>query len=163
MLMIGWQEWVALPDLDLVALKAKADTGAKTCALHAENVRLEKTGTGTTVIFEVLPSRRRPGLVIEARAPLIDLRDVTSSNGTVERRPVIETLLEIGPHRARVEITLTDRSDMTTRMLIGRQALAALRVGVDPAATFLMPKLGYKSYPDWRRSGPSLPRRNSSR
>ncbi|HRK19520.1 MAG TPA: RimK/LysX family protein [Hyphomicrobiaceae bacterium] len=160
--MIGWQEWVALPELDLVALKAKADTGAKTSALHAENVQFEKVDTETFVTFDVTPSRRRPGLVINVRAPLIDLRDVTSSNGTVERRPVIATILEVGPHRASVDITLTNRSDMTSRMLIGRQALAALGLCVDPSATFLMPKLGYKAYPNWRRSGSALPRRSNA-
>lgn len=158
MLMIGWQEWVSLPTLGLLAIKAKADTGAKTSALHAEDIVTHGDGAGATVTFVVRPARRRPSLTIAARASLIDVRDVTSSSGTVERRPVITASLSIGEHSVPIEISLTDRRDLSARMLLGRQALAALDATIDPGRTFLMPTLGYKLYPGWKAAGPSTPR-----
>lgn len=162
MTLVGWQEWVSLPEFGLVALKAKIDTGARTSVLHAESISIRGVGSSAVVSFSVRPSRRRPKMSIPVTARLLSIRDVTSSNGSKESRPVVETLLRIGEHAAKIEITLTDRSDMSARMLVGRRALAELDATIDPSATFLMPRLDYKLYPGWRAAAPSHPQRLKS-
>lgn len=149
-LTLGWQEWVALPGLGLAAIRAKIDTGARTSALHAYDI--EPAGRGR-IAFKVHPIPRRAEVVVECEARLIDSRDVTSSNGERERRVVIETDIEIGGCRWPIEITLTNRALMRTRMLLGRQALAG-HAWIDPALTLLQPRLSYNVYRKERSARP---------
>ncbi len=150
-LVVGWQEWVALPDLGLPAVKAKIDTGARTSALHAETIEIIARADLQLVRFTFRPAPRKPDLILTCEAPLVELRGVTSSNGTRENRPVIRTHITAGGERRAIELTLTDRGGMTYRMLLGRQALTALGLAVDPSLTFQMPKLSFKLYPGWPR------------
>ena len=136
-IMVGWREWVALPGLDLPAVKAKIDTGARTSAIHAFDIDRERDEEGREfALFSVHPLQRDRSIVRRCRAPLVDTRRVTDSGGHSERRLFIETELRLGPVRRTVEITLTERHDMLFRMLVGRTALAP-DVRVDPASSFL--------------------------
>ncbi|WOJ95477.1 RimK/LysX family protein [Congregibacter brevis] len=131
---IGWREWCALPDLALPGILAKVDTGAKTSSLHAFDVRQSDRGEGW-IDFSVHPVQRRKTPVIQCTAQCVDYRSVTSSNGKSEKRPVIQTTLEIGFRRFVTEITLTNRDDMGFRMLLGRQSLNK-RFLVDPSLSY---------------------------
>jgi ribosomal protein S6--L-glutamate ligase len=131
---IGWREWCALPELALPGVLAKIDTGAKTSSLHAFDIRSSARGEGW-IAFSVHPVQRRKRPVIQCEARCVDIRVVTSSNGTSEERPVIETTLVIGGRSFLSEITLTNRDEMGFRMLIGRQSLNR-RFVVDPALSY---------------------------
>lgn len=146
-LILGWEEWIALPDLGLPAIKAKVDTGARTSALHAVFVEPFGAAKSRKVRFGVHPIPRRNDVEIVCVAPLVDKREVRSSNGEREERYVIETPIQIAGSVWPIEITLTNRHMMAYRMLIGRQALAA-RALVDPSASFKQPKLRYTMYPE---------------
>jgi ribosomal protein S6--L-glutamate ligase len=142
---LGWEEWVALPELGLKAVKAKVDTGARTSALHAFFVEPFGPARGRKVRFGVHPMPRRNDIAIECTARLIDRREVRSSNGEIETRYVIETPIRIGDRQWRIEVTLANRDMMVYRMLLGRQAIP--RDGlVRPSASFLQPRLHYKAY-----------------
>lgn len=139
-LTVGWREWVALPELGLLALRAKVDTGAETSALHAFDVETYREGGAPFVRFKAQPLLRR-GPVVVCTAPVVDERRVTASSGQGERRVVIATTLRLGVRADApvwpIEVTLADRSAMRFPMLLGREALAG-RVVVDPAASFLL-------------------------
>ena len=132
---VGWREWVSLPGLGVPAVKAKIDTGAKTSAIHAWKVHHYRN-EGVEHLSFFLHPLQDDDHEIACVARLLDMREVTSSNGMRQKRFVIETELEMGEQRYPIELTLTNRDEMGFRMLIGRQALRK-RWLVDPAKSFL--------------------------
>lgn len=135
---IGWREWVSLPDLGLVAVKSKIDTGAKTSSLHAFDIELVEKGTKTYVHFKVHPLQNDFSTVVNCQALLIDRRVVTDSGGHKEERYVIRTSMVISGIKKKIELTLTNRETMKYRMLIGRAALKQFYI--DPTQSYLAGK-----------------------
>lgn len=135
---IGWREWASLPDLGLVAIKGKIDTGAKTSSLHAYDIELVEKGMKTYVHFKVHPIQNDLSVVIDCKALLIDKRIVTDSGGHKEERYVIRTYLILSGIKRRIELTLTNRETMKYRMLIGRGALKHFYI--DPTQSYLSGK-----------------------
>lgn len=136
---LGWREWVSLPELGIDKIKAKVDTGARTSALHAFDVKLKEENGKRTVSFKMHPLQKNTDYVVECQAEVIDERDVTDSGGHREKRLVIKTTVNIGELCLPVEVTLTDRDTMKFRMLLGRTALKPGFI-VDPARSFLTTK-----------------------
>ena len=154
-LVFGWEEWVALPDLGLPAIKAKVDTGARTSALHAHDIEVFGPAAKPKVRFNVHPIAGRDDIVITCSAPLVDRREVTSSNGESEQRFVISSTLTVADQQWPIEITLTNRAGMNSRMLLGRQALAD-HITISATERRLQPELSYDVYHDAtvRRTAP---------
>lgn len=133
---LGWREWVHLPELGLVDIKAKVDTGARTSALHAFEVRKFDANGCARVEFKMHPNQRDLNTVVTCVADVIDRRTVRDSGGHAEDRWVIETPVRIGDRVWPIEVTLTARDDMLFRMLLGRTALKG-RALVDPGRSYL--------------------------
>ena len=106
-LVFGWEEWISLPKLGLPAIKAKIDTGARTSSLHALEIETFGPNQNPHVRFMVHPVPGRTDLVIPCSAPIVDRREITSSNGESELRYVIETVLSVSGRTWPIEVTLT--------------------------------------------------------
>lgn len=132
---VGWREWVSLPALGVAAIKVKVDTGARTSALHAEEVECFRQRGRRFVRFVVHPLQRRHDVLVRCQAEVTDERLVSDSGGHKERRLVIVTPIQLGALEWQTEITLTDRDPMRFRMLLGRTALSG-RFLVDPGASY---------------------------
>ncbi|MGG5569626.1 30S ribosomal protein S6--L-glutamate ligase [Myroides odoratimimus] len=134
---VGSEEWCSFSTLNIPAIKARVDSGAKTSALHAINiVPFEKEGE-KWVKFDVNPLQNNGKTVIHCESKVIDKRIVKSSSGSRESRYVIQTEISIADTNWVIELTLTNRDSMGYRMLLGREAMGG-RVLVDPEKHFLL-------------------------
>jgi len=120
---LGWREWVSLPGLGVEWMKAKVDTGARTSSLHASDLVMFERDGSAWVRFVIHPWQRSDLDAVEAEAALHETREVRSSTGEAELRPVIRTTVRIGGDIHTIDLTLTDRTDMKFQMLLGREAI----------------------------------------
>lgn len=129
-LMIGAIELVSLPDFEINMISARIDTGAQTSSLHATNIQeIDKHGC-VSLCFNTVTG-------VKVQSKIHDIRYVRSSNGSRQKRYVVETTLKMGNRKWPFELTLSDRSDMTFDMLLGREAMIG-RVIVDPEHNYLL-------------------------
>lgn len=134
--LVGWREWVGLPEINMPWIKAKIDTGAQTSALHTSSID-EFTQNGEDwVRFTAHPWQGSDADEVVAELPIHDRRTVRSSSGHTEIRLVVLMQITLGGQTLRSEVTLTSRDEMVFRMLIGREALRQGFV-VDPARSYL--------------------------
>ncbi len=136
---IGWREWIELPELCKVPIKAKIDTGARTSALHAFDLTITGTGEAARASFELHPVQRSSAGAVRVECPVLGFRRVRSSNGRVETRPLIVTVARAAGVEWPIEMTLAPRDEMGFRILLGRAALRR-RFQVDPGRSFLAAK-----------------------
>ena len=132
---VGWREWVALPAIDVPWVKAKLDTGARSSALHAFDIK-ELEG-GARVRFRVRPWQDSNRDVTVVECPVHDRRLVRSSTGHAQHRYVVLLELELFGRTVKAETTLTNRDQMGFRMLVGRQALRQGGFVVDSSRSFI--------------------------
>jgi hypothetical protein len=147
---IGWREWLSLPELGIPAIKAKVDTGARTSALHTVRLEpFEKDGV-LRVKFSIHPLQRRKDVEIDCVADVVDQRRVTSSDSQSEMRYIIRTSVAMGGNSWPVELSLTNRKTMRFRMLLGRAAIGGHLI-VDTAKSYLCGHRPPKVYPKLKK------------
>jgi len=128
LLVIGWMEHLDLPDLGLVRIKAKIDTGARTSALHATHITPFMQDGEEWVRFEVPVDDETAPILVQA--PIYDRRDIKNTSGIPETRIIIRTKLKLTDRTWMISVSLSDRSNMRFPMIVGRTALKKHNIAV---------------------------------
>ena len=135
----GWMEYVGLPELGLDRVKAKLDTGARTSALHAENVDLFDRDGVEWVRFQTLADWDDPTFGFrQVEAPVVHSRAIKNTSGVPEDRLVVRTKARFGRRLWNIDVSLADRTNMTFPMIVGRAALKNHAVAVHTRRAFLI-------------------------
>jgi len=132
---IGWREWVGLPNFGIKAIKVKVDTGARSSSLHVFEQQVFERDNVQWVRFKIHPVQRNRNKTVKAEARILEFRSVRSSSGVASLRPVILTNVKLLDITWPVELTLASRDEMGFRMLLGREAFRG-RFLVDAGKSF---------------------------
>ena len=114
---VGWREWVGMPELQRAPVLAKIDTGAWSNTLHATDIEIVESSLESRIRFRL----EEDGRWIER--PLSRWRRIRDTSGHETMRPVIRTTIEIASRDFDVEVCLADRSQLKHRMILGRNFL----------------------------------------
>ena len=134
---IGALETCSLPDLEIFDIQIRIDTGAKTSSLHVDDILKERREGKLGASFIIHPDIYDVDKIVRCWAPIVDVRQIKSSNGKSEQRLVISTTLQMDDIKKTIEVTLTDRSEMSYLMLLGRQGMGEDFL-IDPSQSFMI-------------------------
>lgn len=136
-LIVGALECGDLPELGIRNLPMRVDTGATTSSLHVDNIEEFRKQGRHWVSFDLHPDVHNVALAVRISTRVKGLKKVKSASAAAQERLVIDTLLRLGGEEWLVHLTLSDRSEMTYPMLLGREAMLG-RLLVDPEHEYLL-------------------------
>jgi len=136
---VGAVELCDLPAFMIHDLNVRIDTGAATSSLHVDNIEEFEVDDELWIRFDIHPDIYNVDNVVRKEAKVEGKKRVKSSTATREKRYVILTTVVMSDLEWEIQLTLTDRSEMTYMMLLGREAMCG-RFLVDPEHDFLLTK-----------------------
>ena len=114
-----------------VAISRSRDKLRSLQLLSRKSIGMPRTG------FANHPDYHDVQRVVRREAPVVSRKIVKSSTATRERRFVITTPITMNETTWDIQLTLTDRSNMTYLMLLGREAMQD-RFVVDPSVEYIL-------------------------
>lgn len=120
---VGRMETLDFPELNLLHVECKVDTGAYTCSLHCSHIDVEEI-KGEMKLRVVPLSFKHKGYETQILFfPYTPRKQIKNSAGLIEERYSIVTPVRIFGVDILTEFSLTDRSNMKYPVLLGRSFL----------------------------------------
>lgn len=117
---IGRAENISFPELGLIDIPARIDTGARTSAVWASRIKVDKSGKLSFYLFDESSQYFAAHRITTTKFEEII---VTSSMGMMERRFKVKLLIKLDSRKVRASFTLSNRSQQVYPVLIGRNVL----------------------------------------
>lgn len=136
---IGSQEWCAFNTFKIPAVLARIDSGAKTSAIQATQIKRIKKEDEDWVRFVINPLQKNENISVTCTAKLVGKRCIKGSFGISEERFIIKTPITVGNDTFEIELSLANRNNMKFRLLLGRNAIIN-RYLINPAEKKLLKK-----------------------
>ncbi len=133
---IGQAEHIDFPELGIVAIPARIDTGARTSAIWASSVQETADGLEFVLFDKQSPFYSGEKILVKS----FERRLVTPSNGLAEERYMVKLLVTIGGRKIRARFTLANRSTQRYAVLVGRNVLRGKFV-VDIKHKYVKPEI----------------------
>lgn len=118
----GWKEWIWAVEPEHI-FRAKLDSGARTCSIHATNVETYESDGEKWVKFTISDPRKPEGPRLRHKAPVLRIAKIKNDSGGINERIVVPLTFQIGDTKLEAEFNLNDRSDMTCPILLGRNVM----------------------------------------
>lgn len=129
----GWREMILVAGVK-EKLRAKLDSGAYTCSIHAEEVEMFERDGRKWVRFIVTDPTVAKAPRTRIEAPFVRIARVKEPGAESIEREVVKLSFQIGDRKFKGEFTLNNRKNMLAPVLIGRNMLRTLG-WVDPSRT----------------------------
>jgi len=118
-IVIGRVEWIGTlsPKIDF---RARIDTGAQSCSMHAENIKEKKVEGERYVEFTTFDEEGRAFTLLKK---VIKTSMVKGTSGVAEKRYVVKMKLSFGQRQPLVNVNLNNRKNLKHKFLVGRNLL----------------------------------------
>jgi hypothetical protein len=125
---LGCIEFVSLPELGIMDELAKIDTGAFSGAVHCTDIKVVRRGVLRKRVLKFTPLGDAK---LSTETTNFEQTNIRSATGHKQKRYIIQTTIDIVGAVYPVTIGLSDRSDLTRSVLIGRRFMRENNMLVD--------------------------------
>ncbi len=118
---------------------SRIDTGATTCSIHAVDIEPFERDGDAWVKFNLVDVKKKQNIAVEK--PVARVVSIKRHGAESQERYVVLLGVKLGDDVVKTEFSLTDRSDYTYPLLVGRNLLRGVAT-VDVSKSYVLGKAG---------------------